>query len=429
MIYTGYQLLWFFLIYSFAGWIGEVAAAVVKHHKFVNRGFVTSPVCPIYGIGAVTFAVFLPDLMDHIFFLFLGGMILASFIEYMTGKGLHALTGKKWWDYSDMRLNLEGYICFLCSAVWGICAIIAMKAGNPVICRLIRFVPKPMGWVIVWGSCGVLAADFLGSLISVLGWKKNERISQLKEGLGKTSKLLENALTHSIQNRIMKAFPAIRKKEEEQEGVFAYGCSLYKLLLIFFVTSVLGDLVETVFMLITTGRLVCRSSVVYGPFSLVWGIACVLATLTLYQFRNRNDHVVFLWGTVLGGAYEYICSVLTEVLFGAVFWNYSGFAFNLGGRINLLFCFFWGFASVIWIKWAYPWLSDLIEKIPRRLGRLICNLLAVFMAVDIVISCGAIIRYRQRADALEPRNAVESLIDGRFPDSRMEKIYPYMRFR
>ena len=101
MTYTGYQLLWFFLIYSFMGWCGEVAVSVIKQHKFVNRGFVTGPLCPIYGMGAFAFAIFLPDLKNDWIFLFLGSMILASFIEYITGKCLTAITGKMWWDYSD----------------------------------------------------------------------------------------------------------------------------------------------------------------------------------------------------------------------------------------------------------------------------------------------------------------------------------------
>lgn len=78
MTYTGYQLLWFFLIYSFVGWCGEVAVSVIKQHKFVNRGFVTGPLCPIYGMGAFAFAIFLPDLKNDWIFLFLGSMILAA---------------------------------------------------------------------------------------------------------------------------------------------------------------------------------------------------------------------------------------------------------------------------------------------------------------------------------------------------------------
>ena len=82
MTYTGYQLLWFFLIYSFVGWCGEVAVSVIKQHKFVNRGFVTGPLCPIYGMGAFAFAIFLPDLKSDRY-VFLWGTVLGGAYEYV----------------------------------------------------------------------------------------------------------------------------------------------------------------------------------------------------------------------------------------------------------------------------------------------------------------------------------------------------------
>ena len=91
-----------------------------------------------------------------------------------------------------------------------------------------------------------------------------------------------------------------------------------------------------------------RSSLVWGPFSIVWGGAIAAATVLLYKYKDRSDRFLFLMGTVLGGVYEYLCSVLSEMVFGTVFWDYSKIPFNLGGRINLLYCFFWGFAAVVW---------------------------------------------------------------------------------
>ena len=85
---------------------------------------------------------------------------------------------------------------------------------------------------------------------------------------------------------------------------------------------------------------------VWGDFSIVWGLAIAAVTALLYKYRNRSQQFLFWMGTFLGGAYEYICSVFTEIVFGTVFWDYSDIPFNLGGRINLLYCFFWGFAAV-----------------------------------------------------------------------------------
>ena len=82
----------------------------------------------------------------------------------------------------------------------------------------------------------------------------------------------------------------------------------------------------------------------------MWGLAIAAVTALLYKYRNRSQQFLFWMGTFLGGAYEYICSVFTEIVFGTVFWDYSDIPFNLGGRINLLYCFFWGFAAVAWFK-------------------------------------------------------------------------------
>ncbi len=87
---------------------------------------------------------------------------------------------------------------------------------------------------------------------------------------------------------------------------------------------------------------------------MVWGLALALATVLLRQNKDRSDRYLFVFGTVMGGVYEYVCSAVTELLFGTVFWDYSKFKFNLGGRINLLYCFFWGIAAVVWMRYGYP---------------------------------------------------------------------------
>ncbi len=129
-------------------------------------------------------------------------------------------------------------------------------------------------------------------------------------------------------------------------------------------------------------------------------------------------------GTVLGGAYEYICSVFTELVFGTVFWDYSKIPFNLGGRINLLYCFFWGIAAVIWMKRLYPHISGWIEKIPMKPGKMLSWLFVVFMIVNMAISGLALTRYTDRNNGIAASNAMEAFLDERFDDTRMERIYP-----
>ncbi len=454
MLYTWTDLIWLFFVYSFAGWCIEVCYAAIRRKKFVNRGFVNSPLCPIYGFGSVLFGIFLPELIQRPFFLFLGGMLLATLLEYATGLIMERIFRKKLWDYSDIRWNLGGYICARYALLWGALALLTMLVTNPLLCGFFRMIPPTVTLAVQWTGAGLLILDLITTAMAVLNMQITaRRLAALSAEMKRTSRLLENRLTFWVQRRMQSSFPTIDRealteelKSRARKTVFAEGCCFYKLVSLFFIGAFLGDITETIFCLLTTGVLMSRSSVVYGPFSIVWGLGCALLTLFLYRYRNKSDRYIFMAGTLLGGAYEYICSVFTELVFGTVFWDYSGFAFNLGGRINLLYCFFWGIAAVVWLKMIYPFLSGLVERIPPRTGKIVCNCMIVFMIFNMVISSLALARYTER-NTVAAENAaavsggsgsavsgqaptgsgstpLDAFLDAHFPDARMERIYP-----
>ena len=220
-----------------------------------------------------------------------------------------------------------------------------------------------------------------------------------------------------------------RTQELFKTGTFAEGCGFYKLFWLFLTGALLGDMTETLYCRAVGGVWMSRSSLVWGPFSIVWGFAIVLATALLYKDRHRPDRHIFLVGAFLGGAYEYICSVLSELVLGQVFWDYSGIPFNLGGRINLLYCFFWGIAAVVWIKGLYPHFSRWIEKIPKIAGYIATWILVVFMCANMLVSAAALIRYSERDGGPAAKNGWEHVIDTHFDDARMKEIYPNAQIR
>ena len=123
------------------------------------------------------------------------------------------------------------------------------------------------------------------------------------EQLDKVSDRLTLWITDWIERRIQKAYPKVRKTqaaEKTEENVFAQGCDFYKLLLLFVIGAFLGDIVETVFCRITMGYWMSRSSLVWGPFSIVWGLALALVTWFLYKYKDRSESFLFLTGTLLG---------------------------------------------------------------------------------------------------------------------------------
>ena len=438
MEYTGYQLLWFFLIYSFLGWLMETALAAARKGRLLNRGFLNAPFAPVYGLTAVLFAIFLPELKTDPFFLFLGGMLLATAVELVTGIFLERIFGQKWWDYSKEPWNFNGYICLKYALVWGVLALFCLFWSNRWLLLFIHWLPRSAGMVIATVLSILLLLDFAGSVAAVLQLNGSmKEPSEISRRWKRLSDALDNAVTRYIQRRMARAYPSLarerlsraRKEKAAASQVFAQGCGFYKLACLFLIGAFGGDVIETVFCRITAGIWMSRSSVLYGPFSIVWGFGAVLLTALLYRYRNRSDGFLFLFGTVLGGAYEYACSVLSELLFGTVFWDYSHLPFNLGGRINLLYCFLWGIATVIWLKVCYPRLSVLIEHLPMRLGKALTWVLIVFMLGNIAISALALGRYVERTVLDKPpANAAAQFLDRHYPNERMERVYPNAKF-
>ena len=205
-------------------------------------------------------------------------------------------------------------------------------------------------------------------LYAFTGKSKNpERWIATDAGMDKISTKIAGKIAGSLEKRLKKAYPKARKIEEEireenKEKIFCKRVRLYKIVMLFMIGAFLGDITETIFCRVTAGVWMSRSSVVWGPFSIVWGLAIALVTALLYKYKDKGDRFLFLTGTLLGGAYEYFCSVFTELVFGKVFWDYSKIPFNLGGRINLLYCFFWGIAAVVWFKILFPPVEKWIEK-------------------------------------------------------------------
>lgn len=425
MNYTGYELLLLLFVYAFLGWVLETVTAAIKQKQFVNRGLINSPFCILYGITAVIISVFLSELNG--IWLFLGSMILATVAEWIAGHLIERLYHERWWDYSDIRWNLDGYICLPVSILWGFLGFVIMKWGNPFLLMLFHLCPELLGKILIWLFVIILFIDILATLIIMSG--RSRRMEQWKaadEWLSQISNRLGRWIFAHVDKRIRKAYPRAKKQEivKEEKTVFAQGCDFYKIVMLFFIGAFLGDLTETVFCRITAGVWMSRSSVVWGPFSIVWGLAIAAVTLLLYKYKDRNDGFLFWMGTFLGGAYEYLCSVFTEIVFGTVFWDYSWMPFNLGGRINLLYCFFWGIAAVVWFKKLYPKISDLIERVAILPGKVITWVLIVFMTCNVLVSCMALIRYDERSRGIPAEASWQETMDERFDDTRMERIYP-----
>lgn len=137
-----YQLILMFFIYSFGGWIVEVIfTRIFETHKFVNRGFLTGPICPIYGFGAIFVVIFLTKYMSSPIVLYFMSIVIASILEYTTSYIMEKVFKNRWWDYSQYKYNINGRICLETMIPFGFLALFMMYILNPFILNTLDTMP------------------------------------------------------------------------------------------------------------------------------------------------------------------------------------------------------------------------------------------------------------------------------------------------
>lgn len=142
--YSFLQWLAFFYIYSFFGWIFESCYVSILKHRFVNRGFLRLPLLPLYGSGAVMMLWGSLPFREHPALVWLSGVIAATALEYVTGFVMERLFCVKYWDYSNKKFQLDGYICLSSSIAWGFLTILLTEYIHQPIARLVLGVSYPV---------------------------------------------------------------------------------------------------------------------------------------------------------------------------------------------------------------------------------------------------------------------------------------------
>jgi len=424
--YSWYELVFFLLVYSFLGWACEVAYYAITQRRFCNRGFTSLPFMPFYGITYVLLILVLPTVGNRPVFRFLLTMVVAAVVERLADH----LTGR---IVAKMRLEPERNRLFsgtgkglLFSALIAGGYYLIYQIFHPMLLAFTTLVPALLLQIvdIVFGV--LIGLDFVAIFYATrtgdASWynRRQEDGQQAK---------FASRLTETIWKRLGRAYPGIRDmsaQEQEKSYTFAKGVCLDKLIWVFLVSALLGDIIETFYCGLVNGQWMNRSSVLYGPFSFVWGLGAVVLTVTLQGLAGKNDRHVFLAGFVIGGAYEYMCSVFTELVFGTVFWDYSDMPLNIGGRTNVLFCFFWGVLAVVWIKILYPPMSKGIEKVPPLAGKIVTWVIMFFMICNGLLTSAVMVRYGLRTVQPEPDNVFEEFLDQHYDNGYVENRWPNM---
>ena len=163
-----YSILNWFFIYSFLGWLWESAYVSVKEKRLVNRGFVTGPVCTIYGCGAVAVYLILKPVSDNIFFLFLGGIVVPTILEYATAVLMETIFHTSWWDYSKNRFNFQGRICLGASLGWGAFTVILFYVLQPFAEWIVSLYSAATGKILVCAAGALYLVDFMISFMNAM---------------------------------------------------------------------------------------------------------------------------------------------------------------------------------------------------------------------------------------------------------------------
>lgn len=206
---TLYEIFWYFMLYAFLGWCAEVAYVAVNTGELVNRGFLNGPVCPIYGAGMVLVLLFTAPLADNLLLLFLGGMVLASALECVTGWALKKLFHTSWWDYSDKPFNLGGYICLSFSILWGLGVVGVVRLLHPVLAGLLAAVPRRLGLAMMAPVSLIFLADAAVTVQTIIG---------LDRSLGELEKLAAALHKGSDAMALRLGSAALAADEELGEG-------------------------------------------------------------------------------------------------------------------------------------------------------------------------------------------------------------------
>lgn len=171
--------LYYFIIYSFLGWCIEVCYATLNSGKFVNRGFLNGPYCPIYGLGATGIIYFLSPFKEYPLFLFVASASLTTVLEFITGYILEKIFHCKWWDYSNVPFNIKGYVCLKFTIIWGLACILLVNVLHPIVDNSIRHTPPIIGRTLMYISFSTMLADFIVTVKTIL--KLNIKLRNLEE--------------------------------------------------------------------------------------------------------------------------------------------------------------------------------------------------------------------------------------------------------
>lgn len=198
-----------FILYSFVGWSIETINFLVRNKRFVNRGFLIGPYCPIYGIGSVFMTLLLTKNQNDPFGLFVKAMVICALLEYFTSYIMEKLFKMRWWDYSKYKFNINGRICLETMIMFGIGGLAIIYIANPILMSIIEYIPNS---VLIGLDIFLITIFLIDNIVSfnIINSFKNSTLlrKDYTEEVSKKVKQIVSTKSY-LMRRLKQAFPSL----------------------------------------------------------------------------------------------------------------------------------------------------------------------------------------------------------------------------
>lgn len=214
--YSFYGIVWIFVIYSVIGWCLEVISSTIRTGKFINRGFLNGPYCPIYGFGVISVLILLLPFKDNLLLLFVSLVLLTTTLELITGYLLERIFNQKWWDYARENYNFKGYICLQASLIWVLACVFVIYVTQPIIDNFVDWSSGHIGSFVIFSLLAVFALDLVVTIISLSKVKQKNLVLQ---DIGDKIRFLSGAIGQNISDGTAQAMKFNDNNKQELENL------------------------------------------------------------------------------------------------------------------------------------------------------------------------------------------------------------------
>jgi len=215
-IYNFFEYFLAFILYSFVGWCAEVVLGFIVHKKFINRGFLLGPYCPIYGCGMMLIVLLLKDYTDNFLVLFILSMVICLVLEYITSYLMELIFKARWWDYSDKKFNINGRVCLEYALLFGIGGTVVMYIVHPFVMNIVS---KFSGLILLIVGSILLVGFIIDNIISFDAISKINKFEfkEYKDNTEDITNMIKDYLGNYsyMTKRLTKAFPNVRMRIEK----------------------------------------------------------------------------------------------------------------------------------------------------------------------------------------------------------------------